>query len=765
MFPPEKPSPQFPYQVLEQVGIGSMGIVYRAVEVDLDRTVAIKILRPSTLAEEPPEVQQEMRLRFLQEAQAAGRISHPGVTVVYRVGQEASIPFMVMEWLEGDTLEERLGQRGRLMPVEAAKLAANLLEALEAAHRAGVVHRDIKPSNLVLLDNGRLKVTDFGIARIQGRDLVTTQAGVVLATPKFASPEQLRGVDVDGRADIFSAGVLLYLALSGQYPFEGRGFMELANAILQNEPVPLRQLVSDLPARLDAIVHLALRKEREDRYRSAAKMAEDLRAYLAEVATGTVEIVGSEAEPAVDPSTGATVGENARPSPPIVRGLPHEPGLALVEVAKGWPGRSLEKQAVHGLLDRLLERPLHADPFAGALLVDHHCLLVENGVLLGAIDTRSGETGDVALAHLPESATPQIHPLPDHLPPGTVSVLASALYPPRLLHANLDSSFIHLPGLAQKLHDERFDGLLRFLHGSDWGLVVFVGGTAVTSLYSEGWSRVPIDQTWQRWVSDHPVRAQAEQRRIQPSALWFRRAFADLRFDIARVDDEGTSADRVDNTSSSLRQLFSASRTGPSVGRLVARPARTPAFGTASGLGIQYERAHAARFLDWLVRELPSFLAERDLSGRWKYLAEWIFEIRNADLYHELPRPGKRRADFFDLVTYDSTGKVLHLAHRLDHATPESFAALHERVVGAKLARKKTGDVGGAFYVARELDEAILDSYRQALATASSGSWFGMEESFTGYEGFVRVGPRRGFHLLLVRETDEGFEPIFLPPA
>ena len=248
-----------------------MGVVYKALEVDLERTVAIKTLRPSVLAEETADVQAEMRKRFLQEAQAAGRISHPGVTTVFRVGEHAGVPFMVMEWLGGKTLDAVMRERGPLPAREASQFVADLLDTLDAAHRAGVVHRDVKPSNVVLVNGERVKVTDFGIARIQGRDLVQTQAGVVLATPKFASPEQLRGIEVDGRADIYATGVLLYYLLSGKYPFEGDSFMQLANAVLQDDPLPLSQLVKqEMPPRLDSIVHRALRKERADRYPNAA---------------------------------------------------------------------------------------------------------------------------------------------------------------------------------------------------------------------------------------------------------------------------------------------------------------------------------------------------------------------------------------------------------------------------------------------------------------------------------------------------------------
>jgi serine/threonine-protein kinase len=216
-----RPSDVFPYEIRRQVGSGSMGVVFEALDPALDRPVAIKTLRASMLKEEDDETRLELRQRFLQEARAAAALSHPGATTIYQVGQLDDEPFIVMEWLAGRTLEQVLGERQRLRVEESLELAISVLDTLEAAHRAGIVHRDVKPSNLLVLDDGRLKVTDFGIASIEGRELVKTRAGVILATPRFAAPEQLRGINVDGRADLFSLGIVLYLMLTGEYPLAG----------------------------------------------------------------------------------------------------------------------------------------------------------------------------------------------------------------------------------------------------------------------------------------------------------------------------------------------------------------------------------------------------------------------------------------------------------------------------------------------------------------------------------------------------------------
>ncbi len=457
MFPPENaPSAEFPYRVEKQIGVGSMGIVFRALKVALERTVAIKVLRQSVLDEETPEVRQELRNRFLQEARAAAALSHPGVTTVYRVGEAGGLPYLVMEWLDGRSLDRVLEERPRFAIAETARLGVALLDTLEAAHRGGVVHRDIKPSNLVLLKDGRLKVTDFGIALVKGRELVKTQAGVVLATPKFASPEQLRGIEVDGRADLFSAGILLYRLLTGSFPFDGANFMELASTILQHEPIAPRELRPDIPPAIEAVIRRALRKSREQRFASAAEMAEELRPFAGGDGAGRPD-PGSSSISGFAFDAGEDTEIEASRAPAHHR-LPADPRLALVAIAASWPGRALDRQPTPELLGRLLERPLHAAPFAGAVAIDGVYLFIADGMLLGAVDAERGESGDAVAEALAPESTPRLHPLPEGFPAGTVGLLTTVLNPPRPRHADLDSSFINLPALAKKLRHHRVDG-------------------------------------------------------------------------------------------------------------------------------------------------------------------------------------------------------------------------------------------------------------------------------------------------------------------
>jgi serine/threonine-protein kinase len=329
MVPAVPVTADFPYELEALVGEGGMGVVYRALEPALGRRVAIKRLRPELLGSDP-DAAADARQRFLREARAAAALSHPGVATVFRVGEDATGPWIAMEWLDGDSLEALIARRV-LTPAVAAGHAAALLDALAAAHRAGVVHRDIKPANLIVLKDGRLKVTDFGIARVRGTDLFKTQAGVVLAWPRFASPEQMLGDEVDGRSDIFSTGVVLYLALTGEHPFPGRDYVEIVGALMKGEPLPPSAHAASLPPAVDALVLKALARQRDDRFATASEMAAPLRELLPQLEGLESSTAGAgRAVPSPTPPPGAPT---TLLSTTQLRGLPNETAPLVARLA------------------------------------------------------------------------------------------------------------------------------------------------------------------------------------------------------------------------------------------------------------------------------------------------------------------------------------------------------------------------------------------------------------------------------------------------
>jgi len=266
------------FRVTSELGRGAMGVVYRAEDTTLDRVVAIKTI---ALSGTSGEERDQNEARFLQEARAAARISHPAIITIYEMGREGDVAFIAMELLEGVDLRELI-RNASLLPSQALTIAASVAEGLACAHREGIVHRDVKPGNIMVLPDGRVKIMDFGIARLH-EPAVRTQTGLLLGSPQYMSPEQIVGRAFDHRADLFSLGLVLYEMLTGVKPFAGDDLSDLTFKVANLAAVPPSHLVRDLPPVLDFIVARALRKKPEERYASAEDFARDLWAAVPEV--------------------------------------------------------------------------------------------------------------------------------------------------------------------------------------------------------------------------------------------------------------------------------------------------------------------------------------------------------------------------------------------------------------------------------------------------------------------------------------------------
>ena len=282
------------FRVIDELGRGAMGVVYRAEDPMLGRVVAIKTITLTGTAEERAHFEG----RFLQEARAAGGIAHPSIITVYDFGREGDTAFMAMEFLEGRELRDFI-RGGSLAPTQAVEVAALVAEALAFAHERGIVHRDVKPGNIMLLPDGRVKIMDFGIARLAD-PAVKTATGLLLGSPRYMAPEQVAGRPFDHRADIFSLGVVLYEALTGVSPFGGNDIPQLMFSVMNAAVTPASRLNPALPPVLDYILARALKKEPDERYGSAAEFASDLRASLDEVAEAEQAVRARSASPSAE---------------------------------------------------------------------------------------------------------------------------------------------------------------------------------------------------------------------------------------------------------------------------------------------------------------------------------------------------------------------------------------------------------------------------------------------------------------------------------
>ncbi len=269
------------YQITGSLGKGAMGHVYKGIDPAINRPVALKTIRLDFVND--PEEMEELKERLFREAQAAGKLSHPNIVTIYDVGSEGHLQYIAMEYLEGQTLEEMIKRKVKFNYRIISQMIVQICSALDYAHEQGIVHRDIKPANIMVLKDYRVKLMDYGIARIDSNSM--TKTGIAMGTPNYISPEQLKGQKVDKRADIFSLGVVMYEMLLGRRPFKGENITSLIYSILNQDPEKPSNVNPQVPLLFDHIVDKALKKNPNERYQNARELMSDLADFVESFAT------------------------------------------------------------------------------------------------------------------------------------------------------------------------------------------------------------------------------------------------------------------------------------------------------------------------------------------------------------------------------------------------------------------------------------------------------------------------------------------------
>src|SRR5215469_12668510 len=287
------------YEIVREVGHGAMGVVYEALDPTIARKVALKAIRFDAIGTTADEAAR----RFKNEARAAGGLSHPNIVTVYDAGEDGGNLYLAMEFINGVTLESMLKTERRLSPARTLDIIRQVCAGLDSAHKKGIVHRDVKPGNVMISGDGVVKITDFGIARAGE---VMTLTGQVVGTPNYMSPEQVVGSQLDGRSDLFSAGVMLYEMITGERPFEGQSITTIMYKIVHETPVPPRKLDSSIHPGLSFVIEKALQKSPDARFQNGAELTQAVENYkTADVTTLTSLDVPTAVTPVLAGTTDA----------------------------------------------------------------------------------------------------------------------------------------------------------------------------------------------------------------------------------------------------------------------------------------------------------------------------------------------------------------------------------------------------------------------------------------------------------------------------
>jgi len=731
---PETPTDTFPYILETKVGEGAMGEVYRALEPSLNRRVAVKVISPKFLEKLDDTLMFEVTQRFIQEARALARLNHPNVVTVFRVGEEAGVPFLAMEWVEASPLDVVLKEHKRLSVPAAVRVTQKVLSALTAAHDAQIIHRDVKPGNISVDPKGSVKLFDFGISQMRGSEdeMTLTQPGMMLGTPLYADPEQLIGGPVDARTDLYALSAVLYEMLSGRPPFSGfKSIAGLLHAHQRERPQPLNEISDEISVALAEFVERGLSYHAEDRPASAADMLAELREVVRGIRVSQSNHSVTRALPVVLPAV-----------PTLRVDAIDQIGLSTDLIAS-WPARSVKAINKHKLVRDLTERPLHAEPFCGGAQVGDAWLLFHDGLVYAIFDEKGG-LGDEVFERLPDLVDATIYQAGAYS--NTIPALAASLKPVDTA-PTYESDVSDLVALQDRLSTEGFDGVLRIQGSAGTVLALFNRGKRVLDVIGGHFPGVVEGQRWESWIAQTRCTARVEARRIVFPALTYRQQLREARLSVIRPDEKESGKILEDR-----------------VAAAASVDLEPEGHGLGRGESTMQQLVHsdpAFQCMRYLVGQLPLQMEQHRRVKPWKRLLAPLAHVETVVLHHGQPVSGGKTEDF-DGVTLDTNQQANHLVRFAAAATAESLELFVRSVLDASSQKEGESLVGGVL-VARRFEENALETWLSLQKTYSGSMLRSALGSFSHAEG-VFVSPSGvTLHILLVELTESGVYRPLMP--
>lgn len=766
------------YAIEGEIGRGGMGVVFRARDKRLERPVAIKVLQLAGHA--GADIKQEVLERFQREARVVARLSHPNLVTVYDVGQEGGFYYMIQEFADGKALNDLISPQRGLPPALVTSIAHQICLALQTAHELNITHRDIKPANVILSPKGVAKLTDFGIAMLNQEDSTRlTQAGSVIGSIMYASPEQLQDAsDVDARSDLYSLGVTMFELLTGRSPYQAEQISQLILEIMTHDSLPsLRALNPEIPEILELVVQRALKKNRQERYASAAEMATDL-AQLLKLNAGQPQTFQLSFAETAGPATRNTSRDSV-----LLRRTSVNPQLIdrlrqnhrwVQHLIGDWQHQTLALQPIRTVLDKLLDQDLFGKTMSGCLNIDDRFLLLLcNGKFVGAAGLPDGFVGEAIFDALPEAAQKLELSLIDEQRQLIPLMIGNLLDDSgELIQTQLDSSLVDLVPMIDNFanSEDPFTGYVvcqaennLYYYGYLQGQQVFCAAADPEAASGDSWRQLGS------LAQEQGILMQVY--RLQPQVYGpsQEKLLEGARLRLVYRDADKTTLQKLLDAGDDELPIHLI-REAKENTHAELELQQTPSLELGEfrfDLSRQIAQSVPKRLGDWLLNEYFYLLNSSGNAVSLKYIYSWIPAIQAFSFAESLPGEDGQSYRFSlvarGVIPAEGYDKVLLLMRVGKGTATEVDRFLHD-TIEVKKQLIKSGDIGGAIYVSTEAYEtdALKLFYERTVEPRKKGFSLGALDKLTKYKGFVRIGLNRGFHLNLVEyhAGNQSFEVI-----